>query len=403
MKERTIDIFLMKSFKVNGIEVRIIDILFALVIFALAVIARVWLAPIETQDYVTFLSEWMKQIREVGWLKSWGVEISNYAPSYMYLMSLVSLITKDTLIGLKWLSYVFDFVLAFVVFLIALHETGSVKKSMLGFTMALFSPAVLIDSGIYCQCDMIYSTFILLGLYFFCKDQSRSCMICMGVSFAFKLQAVFILPFLVIMWLKKKTVKLYDFLWFPAVYIVSIIPSALCGRNFWELLTFYTKQADYYPWGTLNYPNIYVFFDETMWSMHFTDEICAVGLIVTMILLGALAYYLYLNKINMDSELTFSIALFSVFTVVYFLPHMHDRYGFLVDILAIVVACINPKKIVVAGVTAIVSIMTLMTFIYGYAVINYAQVTYITTALWLYLAYDLFIQCRKKAIPLEQQ
>lgn len=402
MKDRPIDKFLSSKIKICDCEIKAIDFLFALVVIIIAIIARVTLEPILSPDYVGFLAEWMDEIRRVGWIKSWGQKISNYAPSYMYLMSFVSLLTKDTLLGLKWLSYSFDFAAAFIGFFIVLNETKSVKRALIGMTMFLFAPAVLIDSGVYCQCDIIYSTFILLGLYFLCKDRSRACMICMGVSLAFKLQMVFILPFLVIMWLKKRTVKLVDFLWIPAVYVVSIIPAAISGRNFFDLLGFYFWQADYYPWGTLNYPNIYIFFDETMDMMHYTDIVSSVGMFVCLIALGVMAYYLYLKNVDLDSELIFSIATVSVFVMVYLLPHMHERYGFLIDLLTIIVACINPKKIWIPCVAAIISILALMKYIYGYAVVDFKILAAVNTVFGMYLIYDLYRQCQRKAIKVEQ-
>ena len=55
---------------------------------------------------------------------------------------------------------------------------------------------------IWCQCDIIYSAFILWGLYRLFQKDSRGCMIFVGIAFAFKQQTLFILPFLVILWLK---------------------------------------------------------------------------------------------------------------------------------------------------------------------------------------------------------
>ena len=128
-----------------------------------------------------------------------GTAISNYSTSYMYLMCLVETVTDDWLTGLKMVSFVFDYAASVAVFLIVFHMTKSTRKSIVGMAFLLLSPTVIIDSAIWCQCDIIYSCFILYALYFILKKNSRMCMIMLGIAFSFKLQTVFVLPLIVIL------------------------------------------------------------------------------------------------------------------------------------------------------------------------------------------------------------
>ena len=81
------------------------------------------------------------------------------------------------------------------------------------------------------------------------------------------------------------------------------------------------------------------------------------------------------------------MGMFFAMVVVYFLPHMHERYGILADVLGVVVAFYNPKKFYVPIVAVICSFA-------GYSV-YLAQTTviplYVYAILYLGLIIDLGI------------
>ena len=68
------------------------------------------------------------------------------------------------------------------------------------------------------------------------------------------------------------------------------------------------------------------------------------GTWMTVILLGCLAYYLYTKEIELTGNFLVTLALFTVALIVYSLPHMHERYGCLADILAILYAMMNWRR-----------------------------------------------------------
>ena len=80
----------------------------------------------------------------------------------------------------------------------------------------------------------------------------------------------------IIMWLKKRTVKLPDFLWIPVIYVISSLPAYLFGRDFKELMTVYFEQTNTYPWGTLEYPNIYAIQKKTRIYNVALAPVCAI-------------------------------------------------------------------------------------------------------------------------------
>lgn len=394
MEERWIDRILKKQIMIREVSLQVIDLVFIICLFAFAFMIRWQLMPIESADYWGFLKEWMNQIREGGGYRSLGTEISNYTSPYMYLMCILSYITENDLYGLKMISIIFDYLASGAVFLIVYHISGNVRKSVMGMTLLLLCPTVILDSAYWCQCDIIYTTFILYGIYYLLKGDSNKCLIFVGISFAFKLQTLFIVPFLIIMWLKNKTIKLRHFLWIPAIYVISVLPAWMMGRSFKELLLIYFDQSNTYPWGTLEYPNIYALLGESMPDMHHATEVSGAGTFMTIMILGCIAYYLYYKNIKLTDELTITLALFTVAIVVYSLPHMHDRYGFLIDLLAIVWGVIQVKKLPVTGGFVLVSVLTFMPYLIAVHIVPIQYVAIIQLALIVYVGYDLYKQIR---------
>lgn len=389
MQKRPFDKLMNLELNINGIKLRYIDVLFMVAIAVTSYLLRIKLFPIKSGDFYGFLDPWMNQIRENGGFKSLSMEISDYTSPYMYLMCLATVLTPDNLLGIKCISLVFDYIAAFAVFFIVINLTSSIKKALFGFSFILLSPAVLLNSAYWGQCDIIYTALILWALYYLFKDNSFICFIFIGLSFSFKLQTTFIFPFLIIMWLKNKNAKLYHFLLVPPIYIVMQLPAFFFGRSFSDLMTIYFHQSEQYPWPTMKFPNVYYLICETLEQNHYMEEASGAGLLLCISLLGFFMYYIYTTNFKMTNEIALSIALFSVALTVYTLPHMHDRYGILVDLIAIVIATINPKKIFIAAIYSIISVLTYVPFLTGVYIVRLEAVALINGGLLIYLGYDL--------------
>lgn len=402
MKDRLIDKIMFSELNLGKVKFKVVDLVFMICLFAFAFMIRWKLMPIESADFWGFLEDWMNQIRAGGGFRSLDHQISNYSSPYMYIMCLVSYITANDLYGLKMVSILFDYLAAVSVFLIVYQITQNVRKSIMGMAILLLSPTVILDSAYWCQCDMIYTAFILYALYHFFKNNSRWCLIFVGISFAFKLQALFIVPFLIMMWLKRKTVKLADFLWIPVIYVISAVPAWIAGRDFKELVMVYFDQAGTYPWGTLEYPNIYALLGEAMPDMRHAAEVSGAGTFMTIIILGSIAYYLYVKNVNLTDELMITLALFTVAIIVYSLPHMHDRYGFLIDLLAIIYGTLNVKKLPVACGFMLISVLSFMPYLIAVHIVPIQYVAIALLGLIVYVGYDLYRQIRENSLALWQ-
>jgi len=387
-----IDQVMNKDIKIKGIDFKVVDFAFISCLFIFAFIIRMNLFPIESADYYGFLQKWMIEIRLNGGFKSLGMEISNYTSPYMYIMTILSYISTNDLYALKLVSVLFEYIGAIAIFLIVYEITKSKRRAILGMAALLLSPTVILDGAYWCQCDMIYTCFLLYSFYYFLKDNSNKSMIFFAISFAFKLQSLFLLPFYMIMWLKRKTILLRHLLWVPVIYVASAVPAWIAGRDLKNVLSVYLGQSGYYPWGTLQYPNIYALLGEAMPDMRHAEEVSGAGLYMTVILLGCIAYYFYTKNVMLTEDVMVTLALFTVAITVYSLPHMHDRYGFFIDLLAIVYSMYKGKRLPVACGFMLVSLLTFMPYLIGVTIVPIQYLAIGQLALIVYVGCDLYKQ-----------
>lgn len=270
-------------------------------------------------DYELFLSPWYDYIIEHGGWKALSYNFANYTPPYLYFLVILTYLPIPKLIGIKLVSIFFDFILAYFVFFIVSFWTEIKRKQqnynqivqknipnntnllqiqpkiqnetknlqtrqeltklsnsdfspnlqqilakhspIIAFFAVLFSPTVIFNGAFWAQCDVIYTTFLVVSFLAILKKKYFLAVFWFAISLSFKLQAMFFLPvFIVLLMLRK--INFLHFLILPIVYILAILPSFLIGRNFVELLRIYIDQGISYNNLTMNSPNFYHWFGE---------------------------------------------------------------------------------------------------------------------------------------------
>ena len=98
-----------------------------------------------------------------------------------------------------------------------------------------------------------------------------------------------------------------------------------------------------------------------------------------------------------------AMALLSVGIVLYTLPHMHERYGFFLDILAIIYALQRPSKAPVALGYITVSLISYIFFLNQVHVISPVFLSLALLGLHTYVCMDLARQIKEQRIDLTAQ
>lgn len=379
--------FFHKKVKLGNVIITVTDILLFMLLTAGALYMRYALRNVVAGDYKVFFEPWVATLREAGGgFAGLAAEFEyvDYTTPYLTILSFISICPfLNTLLLMKIVSIGFDFVAAIGILCFVYHEKKSTTAAVLAYGALLFAPTVVANGAMWAQCDIIFTSFIILSLLFIAKNKTTTGMIFYGVAFAFKLQTLFIAPLYVILWVKKK-IKLQQFLWLPIIYFIGVIPSWIAGKNLWELLTVYLFQAngemDIYALSH-KFPNIY----QIIGTDAFLREYADAGIWLTLAALMFLLYYFAKKEYKMTNVLMVEMGMFFVMVIVYFLPHMHERYAILVDVLAIVFAFCRPKKLYVP-------ILVLLSSFAGYTVYlaqNNVVPLYVYAWIWLLLMLDI--------------
>lgn len=212
-------------------------------LFALALAVRVSLYPFITSDYTAFLSQWYDFIRSHGGFAAMQYNFSNYNPPYLYLLAIATYLPIPKLVAIKSISVIFDLVLALFTFLILRLKYECPLVPLIGATAMLLAPTVILNSTAWGQCDAIYAAFCVGSLYFLLRKRWAWACVFFGLAFAFKLQAIFFLPVLLLFALRRRLPLRY-FALIPAVFLLSLAPAYAAGRSASSLLSVYRDQVN---------------------------------------------------------------------------------------------------------------------------------------------------------------
>ncbi len=288
--------------------------------------------PYETLDYKDFLSHWVAFYRDNLGFRSLSYPLGNYNIPYLYFLCFFSYLPLRDLFLIKLLSIFFDVLLAFA----AMELLGlcgvSGRGRLISFFTLLFLPTVVLNGSLWGQCDSIYVALALLGLWLGLSDRPCLSVACFALSFGFKLQAVFFLPLMAVLWFRG-SYKLRHFTLFPAVYVLLVLPAVLLGKPFLETLTLYASQADSVGTG-LNYnsPSIYAFF----WRSPQTAEAANLGIVGAFTFMLSLLLLCFFRREKLSERAVIAAAFLFAAGIPFLLPHMHDRYFFGADVLSVV-------------------------------------------------------------------
>lgn len=238
----------------------------------------------------------------------------------------------------KILSVFFDYGLAVIaaVTVAMISDNCKKKNALTAYFAVLFSPVVILNSAAWAQCDAIYVFWVFCALYALLREKYFVAFVLLGMAFSFKLQAVFILPFFLFAYFVFRKFSVVHFMVIPATMILTGIPTLFAGRSFLEIFRIYFEQTDRYKQVALNYPSFWTLFFEAGSTEYYSAQKPA-ALILTVIILAALMTWWIQNGVEPSNKNMICMAFLLSYTCVLFLPQMHDRYGYLYEILAIVV------------------------------------------------------------------
>lgn len=320
------------------------EIIMISILIILSLFLRYKMLSYEAKDYTEFLSKWFEGLANNGGFFGIKNYTGDYNAPYVIILSLLTYIPIGSLFSIKILSIIFDYLLAILASKLVYNvceEKNKKTYSTITLLIMVFLPTIAINSSMWAQCDVIYTFFILLSLYYLQKDNTTASFISLGVAFAFKLQTIFILPLYVIIYLKKKNFSITKFLWIPLMNIILSLPSIILNKSIIGAFSVYFNQLSTYKTLTLNLPNFYNLANFN--SKLFNKELSTLGICLCFLTLALILYATLKSKKDLNYKSIFTLGIVSVLTCVFLLPRMHERYLFVVDVLCIIYALMYKK------------------------------------------------------------
>jgi len=304
----------------------------------LAIGLRVSFFKLETADYTVFLSPWYDHLQQNGF-QGFRVDFANYNLPYLYLLYVAAAVGVPKLLAIKLISLVFDFVLAYAVHRVVRHFRPEGYAALLAATSVLFLPAVFLNSAAWGQCDAIYTSFLLFSLLACLKNKSLWMWVFWAAAFSFKLQAVFLLPFLVYLWLVNKKTSIFAPLAALPVFMIPFVPALIAGRSFQSIASIYFTQTKSSGLVTAGTPNFYQWIPDSFVAFSSRASVFLTAAAVVFVVICALEF---LRPRSKGAHLLVLATLF-LFLVPFLLPLMHERYFYPAEIFSLVVAFAVPR------------------------------------------------------------
>jgi Gpi18-like mannosyltransferase len=309
------------------------------VMLALAVLLRAISLSnqnLDTEGYI----RWYNEIAARGFA-ALADDFAVYTPPYLYMLWLATLVKGivPPLLAIKLIPTIFDVLSVFAVFKLVRLKFPQGQIPYLAATGFLLLPTVIANSTYWGQIDSFYTSFLLLCVYFLLTERPTHAMIMLGVSLSIKAQAVFLLPFLAVMFFKKR-IPWMALLIPPLVYVISVLPAVWAGRPLMDALSVYFSQVGEFPQIAMHAANLYSLIVK---RPHWVLPAYYGGLALTVIVLGAWIFYYARRRFALNPRLILLTALLSVALTPFLLPKMHDRYFFPADNLSFVLAFFAPS------------------------------------------------------------
>lgn len=302
---------------------------------ALVAAAQAWaLWPLFTPDMTAYLIPWLETIGANGVADAFARPFSNYMPSYLYLLALVSPLTAwfDPMSVIKLLSVAGTAALA-----LAMHRllsTLGVTQRAHWAALVVALPSVAFNALLMGQCDALYVAPCLMAVAMAVERRHVAMFVWCGVAVAFKAQAVLVAPFFLAIAIQRR-VPLVQWLAAPAALLALMAPALLAGWPPADLATIYFRQA-----GTFsndiarNAPNIWSL--AGMIAPGFAPRLFGLALASA---LGAAAWFVAkMQIVRFDKAGLVGMAALAALLTAGLLPRMHERYFLLADMLILAFA-----------------------------------------------------------------
>ncbi|WP_283586680.1 hypothetical protein [Limosilactobacillus vaginalis] len=333
----------------------------------------------------------------MGGVNALKIQVGNYNILYQFIISLLTYIPIKDIYLYKFLSVIFDYVLAissgFIVFNLSNSDNGK-KLFIFTYALILLLPTTVLNSALWAQCDSIYASFIVLALLLLIKKRYKTSFVFMGIALSFKLQAIFVFPLFLLMWLINKRIYLLHFLLTIFTFWISGLPAYIFGRSLLTPFKIYLTQTSTYKSLFMNYFNFSGLFQVSIGNRPYYVFLSKEFILSAFMILIVGYLYLIINS-NFTSNVIIGTSIWTIYTCIMFLPAIHERYSYIVDILLVILSVIYKRYILVAIPEILDSLLGYNSFLFS-NIVNVIGLSYISVIVYMMFTLMILNDCKKE-------
>ena len=369
-------------------------------IFALYIRYACW--PMISSDLLHYNIQWYNALLKGGITAVFEPSLNwNYSPMHLYIWYFFGKLFPNVfaLTALKIISIFFEILLCVSLLVLLKRLLSKTEKSrfyfFIGYILIIFNPISIINAACWGQTDVIFALLSVLALLSYMDGKTNLTMVWLGLSLAFKMQALFLFPvFILLYFIGPKRINILSFLIIPIVWVLSGVPLAFVGRSPLIAVETYMGQTTEFGYVlTAGAPNAYAlmgdFAFQREWILTLLNKLGIVFAIAVIITMGV---YLILQKKKITNQSLILLSAWFVFACVYFLPRMHDRYTFVGEVLLFVwvLATHKPYRYLYIIGTIITIFNSYITFLVGYHIFPLQIGGLIYTIIFVALTYEVY-------------
>lgn len=279
---------------------------------------------------------WADRLVNLGFAKFYHPQVwTHYTPGYFYILWLLGIIKKSfNLINQGFLLQLFKFPnnLADILTAILIYKI-TIKKSprwaLWGLIFYLFNPALIFNSSIWGQADSFLSLLMLTSFYLL-LEKKKILFSSLVFSFAFliKPQAIFILPIIIVLLIKKHKLNgVFNFVFIFLLTSLLLASPFFPANPIFGLPNLIVQMGKDYPYTTLGAFNFWRLFGNWQKDNAFFLGLSKYywGLLTYVLLEAVILFFIYFRK-KEKKEVYYLAGALSLFNFFLFPTRVHERY-----------------------------------------------------------------------------
>lgn len=343
----------------------------------LAVGAHLALLDVKPGRYANVLAPMLTDMWNYDLSVAMAWEDGSWSGVYLLLMALLSRVENFSwLYAVKLFDMICQCVAAGAVLRLARGRGAKVPGALAAMFACMLAPTMLMNAGVWAQCDATFAMLALWGLALLLEDHPLAGCVLWGLALGTKLQSAFLFPLLIVLFMKNR-VQLRHLLALAAAAFLCQIAIVLDGQGIMGVLMRYPLQLDDVRWGvglSDGMPNVY-----KLMSVASVREFSGMGLYLgiacAMLVVGGLLR----TRRTLTNDTLLLAALLLACGLPLILPQMNARSWYLAGMLAFACAG-NARRTVAALLIELISLCAYMASIFGHEVVPMVSLSLLAIA-----------------------